>query len=166
MSATHYDVLGVAAGASASELHRAYVRAARAHHPDRSGGDADRMREINRAWEVLGDPVRRAEYDRRLGASHPLVADPEAEPSERDVDLDVDLDDVPFAAPVVVAPTGWLAVAPVAVFGVSVALFCAGLVMSGPALLVLAVAVFFVASAMFVLSPLVAMSRGRARRRR
>jgi hypothetical protein len=165
MSATHYDVLGIGLEATPDELHRAYVAAARAFHPDHAGGDADRMREVNAAWEVLSDPVRRAEYDQRLGVTRTRTSASDAVAHDRDP-VAVDLDATPFTMPVIVAPTGWLAVAPVAVFALSVALLSVGLVVSSTGLLVLAVAAFVLASGMFVLSPLVAMSRGRVRRRR
>lgn len=52
--------------ASAEDIKRAYRRAALTHHPDR-GGDQQRMKQVNAAYEVLSDPVRRAEYDQALG---------------------------------------------------------------------------------------------------
>ena len=79
---THYDVLGVSASASAEEVKRAYHRMAREHHPDvRAGGSGDPMVEVNAAWAVLGDPVRRESYDREL-ARRMGVIDP------RDVDAE------------------------------------------------------------------------------
>ena len=73
----HYEVLGVADDVDASELRRAYVGLARRHHPDRVAGESEstratsaaRMREVNAAWQVLGDPARRAVYDRQLAAA-------------------------------------------------------------------------------------------------
>lgn len=58
-----YDTLGVAPDASQDEVKTAFRRAAAAAHPDREGGDAERMAAVNRAYETLGDPHRRAEYD-------------------------------------------------------------------------------------------------------
>jgi curved DNA-binding protein CbpA len=58
-----YDTLGVAPDASQDEVKTAFRRAAAAAHPDREGGDAERMAAINRAYETLGDPDKRAEYD-------------------------------------------------------------------------------------------------------
>ncbi len=58
-----YAVLGVAPDASADDLKRAYRRLARQHHPD-AGGDEAVFKEVSRAYEVLGDPERRARYDR------------------------------------------------------------------------------------------------------
>lgn len=74
---THYEVLGVGADASASDVRRAYLRLARQHHPDHQGdaspGDraaAEReMQRVNEAWAVLGDDVRRRDYDRELAAA-------------------------------------------------------------------------------------------------
>ena len=43
-----------------------YRRLARLFHPD-TGGDAHSMSLVNKAWAVLGDPDRRAAYDRRMG---------------------------------------------------------------------------------------------------
>jgi len=62
----HYAVLGVQRGASADEIRAAYRRAARASHPDLNPGDAsadERFKRVQVAWEVLGDPARRAAYD-------------------------------------------------------------------------------------------------------
>lgn len=59
----HYEILEVARDATDDEVKRAYRRLSSQHHPDREGGDPERMAAINRAYEVLGDPARRAEYD-------------------------------------------------------------------------------------------------------
>lgn len=62
-----YDVLGVPRHASAAEIARAYRRAARETHPDSRPDDptaAERFRELAAAYEILGDPRRRAAYDR------------------------------------------------------------------------------------------------------
>ncbi|MGY9072347.1 MAG: J domain-containing protein [Acidimicrobiales bacterium] len=66
MTETFYDELGVDPAANVVDLRRAYRERALQHHPDRSGGDADRMASLNRAWAVLSDPTRRASYDRSL----------------------------------------------------------------------------------------------------
>jgi curved DNA-binding protein len=61
-----YDVLGVSRDASQEEIRRAYRRLARKHHPDVSKeADAEtRFKEISEAHDVLGDPDKRAAYDR------------------------------------------------------------------------------------------------------
>ena len=61
--ADHYETLGVPRDASAAEIKAAYRRAAKANHPDKAGGDGTRMTQINKAYETLSDPERRARYD-------------------------------------------------------------------------------------------------------
>jgi molecular chaperone DnaJ len=65
----YYKVLGVSESASEKELTRAYRRLAKAHHPDANPGSEDKFKEISAAYDVLGDPARRKEYDevRRMG---------------------------------------------------------------------------------------------------
>jgi molecular chaperone DnaJ len=61
-----YIVLGVAHGATESEIKRAYRRLARRFHPDINPGDQtaeERFREILEAYETLIDPARRSRYD-------------------------------------------------------------------------------------------------------
>jgi molecular chaperone DnaJ len=62
----YYDVLGVGRGASAAEIKQAYRRLARQHHPDiNKEPDAESIfKDINEAYEVLGDDQKRAAYDR------------------------------------------------------------------------------------------------------
>ncbi|MCP9486810.1 MAG: molecular chaperone DnaJ [Gaiellaceae bacterium MAG52_C11] len=58
-----YDTLGVPKNASADEIKKAYRKLARAHHPDASGGDEVRFKEIQGAYDVLSDPEKRKQYD-------------------------------------------------------------------------------------------------------
>ena len=65
----HYRTLRVARTASADAIKLAYRQLAREHHPDHHGGDKrkeERLKQINGAYAVLGDPRARADYDRRL----------------------------------------------------------------------------------------------------
>jgi curved DNA-binding protein CbpA len=68
----HYQLLGVARGASREQIAQAWRRRARAEHPDSRPGQpgeeaAVRFRALAEAYRVLGDPARRAAYDRALG---------------------------------------------------------------------------------------------------
>jgi DnaJ-domain-containing protein 1 len=67
-SATLYGVLGVGPSAKTTEIKSAYRRAARTWHPDRNPEQdaADQFRRIQRAWEVLQNPAKRAKYDAGL----------------------------------------------------------------------------------------------------
>ena len=69
-SSTHYEVLGVAPDADAEIVRRAYLRAARASHPD-TGGDAETFAAVARAWEALSAPDSRARYDAELAGDEP-----------------------------------------------------------------------------------------------
>jgi hypothetical protein len=61
----HYAVLGIGRGATPDEVRRAYLRAARATHPD-SGGSATAFHVVQEAWHILSDPGLRQVYDRDL----------------------------------------------------------------------------------------------------
>lgn len=63
----YYETLGVARGASADDLKKAYRKLAMQYHPDRNPDDASaeqRFKEISEAYDVLKDDQKRAAYDR------------------------------------------------------------------------------------------------------
>jgi DnaJ-class molecular chaperone len=67
----YYSTLGVAKTASDKEMKAAYRKLARKFHPDVNPGDKSaeaKFKEINEAYEVLGDPEKRKKYD-ELGAN-------------------------------------------------------------------------------------------------
>jgi curved DNA-binding protein len=59
----YYTELGVGKSASQDEIKRAYKKQAMQHHPDRTGGDDTRFKQINEAYETLKDPQKRQQYD-------------------------------------------------------------------------------------------------------
>jgi molecular chaperone DnaJ len=62
-----YSVLGVDKKASQADIKKAYRKLARQYHPDRNPGDAkaeERFKEVSAAYDVLGDPDKRKQYDR------------------------------------------------------------------------------------------------------
>ena len=67
----YYATLGVAKTATEKEIKQAFRKLARKHHPDVNPGDKAaeaKFKEINEAYEVLGDPEKRKKYD-ELGAN-------------------------------------------------------------------------------------------------
>ena len=68
----YYKILGIAEGASQKEVTRAYRKLARKLHPDANPDDPqaeERFKEVSAAYDVVGDPDKRKEYDevRKLG---------------------------------------------------------------------------------------------------
>jgi curved DNA-binding protein CbpA len=62
----YYEVLGITTNASTKEIRRAYHRLAFQCHPDRHQASEEahkKMQEINEAYAILSDPIKRREYD-------------------------------------------------------------------------------------------------------
>jgi len=59
----YYEVLGVSKDASADEIKKAFRRKAVELHPDKQGGDEEKFKELNEAYEVLKDQSKRQRYD-------------------------------------------------------------------------------------------------------
>lgn len=66
LSASPYEVLGVAASASDEQLKRAFRKAMRQTHPD-VGGDPQKFVAVQMAWERIGTIEKRAAYDAGRG---------------------------------------------------------------------------------------------------
>jgi curved DNA-binding protein len=60
--ADYYNILGVDRSASQDDIKKAYRKLAAQHHPDR-GGDTAKFQDISVAYDTLGDPDKRAQYD-------------------------------------------------------------------------------------------------------
>jgi hypothetical protein len=171
---THYDLLDVAPDAEPAEIRRAYLRLARAHHPDLQGSEG-RMREINAAWSVLGDPERRRDYDRSIGRevgpagpgepTGPRLHQPSTEfhPIH---DADEDDDDSWRYEPDEYDPRTaigrFLGAGPPILLLVGVVVFAVSLVVGLRELMALAVALLLLAGALFIGAPLVAVTRSQA----
>lgn len=62
MAKDYYDILGIGRQASSEEIKKAFHKKAHQHHPDK-GGDADKFKEINEAYQVLNNADKRRRYD-------------------------------------------------------------------------------------------------------
>lgn len=62
MSKDYYAILGVSKSASPEEIKKSFRRLAHEHHPDK-GGDAQKFKDINEAYQILGDETKRKQYD-------------------------------------------------------------------------------------------------------
>ncbi|HOK35093.1 MAG TPA: molecular chaperone DnaJ [Candidatus Pacearchaeota archaeon] len=58
----YYKILGVSENASEEEIKKAFYRLAHQYHPDK-GGSAEKFKEINEAYQILGNKEKRAKYD-------------------------------------------------------------------------------------------------------
>jgi molecular chaperone DnaJ len=63
MSKDYYKILGVGKGASSDEIKKAFRKLAHQYHPDKQGGSEEKFKEINEAYQVLGDAEKRKKYD-------------------------------------------------------------------------------------------------------
>jgi molecular chaperone DnaJ len=66
MKEDYYEILGIAKGATAAEIKKAYRKKAIEHHPDKNPGNAEAeamFKKAAEAYEVLSDPNKRARYD-------------------------------------------------------------------------------------------------------
>jgi molecular chaperone DnaJ len=69
MAKDYYEILGVSKGSSADDIKKAYRKAAVQFHPDKAKGEEQKkefdtkFKEINKAYDVLKDPQKKAAYD-------------------------------------------------------------------------------------------------------
>ena len=175
--ATHYELLGLPAGASQDEIRAAYRALARRHHPD-TQHDADpatadqsrhTMAALNAAWAVLGDPARRQAYDEGLGRPSPVRPMGASnrpgwdwQPFHEELD-DEDLDDEPYGDPPPRRPSDSMVMTPVLLVVFSVALFFFSTMVQSPGLRTVSILLLPIAGLGFVAAPLFVMVRGRSR---
>jgi len=63
MGKDYYNILGVEKNASQEEIKKAFRKKAHECHPDKKGGNEEKFKEANEAYQVLGDAKKRSQYD-------------------------------------------------------------------------------------------------------
>lgn len=66
MAKSYFAILEVTSNATPAEVHSAYRRLAKAYHPDHYRGGGEPFRQIQEAYAILGDPVKRRAYEKTL----------------------------------------------------------------------------------------------------
>lgn len=174
MSADHYRTLDVAPSATSAELRTAYLKLARANHPDGFNGAErqaaeTRMQAINEAWNVVGVAHKRKEYD----ATRPDAPGPTASSGPRrgnahfrpfdddDDDLidrtDVDLDPTPLSGSGTVPR--WITMMPVVLVVWGVLFFGVGVLVNAASVIAFAAIIVALGAVSFLMMPLIVMSR-------
>ena len=178
MAVDHYNTLGVIPTASAADLRTAYLKLARANHPDKFNGNDRakaelRMQQINEAWNVLGVAHKRREYDAkqpdgatrsngasagqpgqaRRGHAHFKPFDDD-DPIDR---ADVDLDARPIAGSRGVPR--WVTFLPVVLFVSGMVTLAFGTMVDATAIFALGLVAVAFGGVCFLLLPLIVMSR-------
>ena len=62
MAKDYYALLGVSKDASADEIKAAFRKKAHEHHPDK-GGDEEKFKQVNEAYQILSNESKRKQYD-------------------------------------------------------------------------------------------------------
>ncbi|MCC7436273.1 molecular chaperone DnaJ [Candidatus Nomurabacteria bacterium] len=72
MSKDYYSILGVSKDASKDEIKKAFHKMAHKYHPDKSGGDEAKFKEVNEAYQTLSNDQKRSSYD-QFGSDGPQM---------------------------------------------------------------------------------------------
>ena len=76
----YYLILGINSEATGYEIKEAYRKKVQKYHPDHYGKDSAPFLQIQEAYQILSDPVRRKIYDKKLSQSRPVVHNVKSKP--------------------------------------------------------------------------------------
>ncbi|HHX67333.1 MAG: DnaJ C-terminal domain-containing protein [Miniphocaeibacter sp.] len=85
----YYKILGVDKSATDAEIKKAYRKLAKKYHPDLNQGNekaSEKLKEINEAYEVLGDKDKRQKYD-QFGSNYDFTGGQNFDPSQYGFDF-------------------------------------------------------------------------------
>ena len=68
----YYETLNVSADATPEEIKKSYRKLVKEHHPDKTGGDDSKFKQISEAYETLSDTVKREQYDNKSRGHSPF----------------------------------------------------------------------------------------------
>ena len=80
MKLNYYQVLGVEAEASQDEIKKAFRKKAIQFHPDMPNGENAKFQILNEAYQIVGDPKKRKEYNSKNGFGRSRVKTQKSEP--------------------------------------------------------------------------------------
>lgn len=63
MKKNFYNILGVDTNAKPNHIKNAFRKLSLQFHPDKMGGDVEKFKEINEAYQILSDPEKKTDYD-------------------------------------------------------------------------------------------------------
>ena len=70
MTMTYYQLLDITRNSSLDDIKKAYKRLAILCHPDKNEGNDEKFKELNEAYSVLSDQLKKIEYDKKLAFSN------------------------------------------------------------------------------------------------
>ena len=68
----YYETLNVSSDATSDEIKKSYRKLVKEHHPDKTGGDDSKFKQISEAYETLSDPVKKEQYDNKSRGYSPF----------------------------------------------------------------------------------------------
>ena len=69
-SKSFYEILGVDRNASKEHIKKEFRKLSLKYHPDKRSGDEDKFKEINEAYQILGDDEKRRQYDSKYSSTY------------------------------------------------------------------------------------------------
>lgn len=71
MTKKYYDILNVTKNSSIDEIKKSYRKLSMKYHPDKNDGEDSKMKEITEAYSIIGDPIKKQQYDLESSAPNP-----------------------------------------------------------------------------------------------